>query len=149
MDDAISEEGLFVVVVGAVIEDATAGNILLLKRSDNVGRAPGMWEGPAGRVQQHEEPESALRREVREECGLDVTIIKPLNVFHEYRDHAPSRAESIGIIYWCKAASTQVRLSQEHCDHKWLLPEEALDLVDHPGVRDDIRAYMREKQSTV
>jgi 8-oxo-dGTP pyrophosphatase MutT (NUDIX family) len=149
MSYSTAEQGLFIVVVGAVIEYPATEEILLLKRSDDVNREPGIWEDPAGRMQQHEEPESALRREVKEECGLDVTIIKPLNVFHEYRDPAASEGECVGIIYWCRTTSREVRLSNEHCEHRWLRPYEALELVDHPGVRDDIRAFLREKQRTV
>lgn len=142
------EQGVFVVVVGAIIEHVRTGTILLLKRSPNVERDPGIWEDPAGRVQQHEEPETALSREIKEEAGLNIEIVKPLNIFHEYRRLAGAVDESIGIIYWCRATSQEVHLSQEHSEYKWILPEEGLELTKHVGVQADIKAYLREKQKT-
>jgi|SRR5688500_4016403 len=146
MDDLAREQGRFVVAVGAIIEDPATGQILLLKRSANVERVPGMWEGPAGRMQQGEDPEMSLRREIEEECGIPVEIIKPLNIFHEHRKQANGKVEVVGIIYWCRAKSLEIRLSDEHCDCRWLLPEEALALTEDAGVRDDIRAFVREAQ---
>jgi 8-oxo-dGTP diphosphatase len=149
MNHATSEQGLFVVVVGAIIEDPETSKILLLKRSDDVMREPGTWEDPAGRMKQNETPEDALRREVKEECGLDIEVIKPLTTFHEYYQYTEpvGKTEVVGIIYWCRAASSQLSLSDEHSDYRWLLPYEALEIVEHPGVREDIKAYLREKES--
>ena len=37
-----------------------------------------------------------------------------------------------------------VVLSHEHSEYCWLLPQEALHLVEHEGVRSDIEALMAE-----
>lgn len=97
-------------------------------------------------MQQGENPEAALRREVEEECGIDIELIKPLNIFHEHREQAGGRVELVGIIYWCRATSLEIRLSDEHCDYRWLPPDEALALTEDAGVQDDIHAFMRETQ---
>lgn len=57
-----------VLAVGAVV---TAGGSLLLIRR---GRPPGQgrWSLPGGRLEANETLEDAVRREVREETGLDV-----------------------------------------------------------------------------
>lgn len=100
-------------------------------------------------MQQNEAPEDALRREVKEECGLDIEVIKPLNTFHEYYEYKQpvGKTEVVGIIYWCRATSQEVHLSNEHCEYRWMSPSEALEVVEHPGVREDIKAYLREKES--
>lgn len=57
--------------VGAIIHDAS-GRLLVVKR----GRPPsmGLWSIPGGRVERDESQHDAVRREVREETGLDVQV---------------------------------------------------------------------------
>lgn len=48
--------------------------VLLLKRHANLQVFSGYWHLPAGRMENNEDPKSALVREVREELGIDVTL---------------------------------------------------------------------------
>ena len=137
--------GRFMVAVGAVIEHTPTGNVLLLKRADTADYEAGLWEDVTGRVHQFEEPEHALHREIREECGLTVEIVKPLTVFHLFRGERTPEHELIGIIFWCKTHSDRVTLSPEHSDYRWLPPLDALSFIDHPGVRSDYEAFARER----
>ena len=64
--------------VGATILN-NKNEILLLKRRQNIseGRTTsGMWSIPGGEVEFMERIEDAVKREVREEIGVDVEIIK-------------------------------------------------------------------------
>ena len=132
------------VAVGAMIEHDSSGKILLVKRSETADYLPGIWEDMGGRIKQFEDPEDALRREVREETGLEIEVLKPLAVFHDYYGERTAENELLIITYWCKAKSDQVMLSEEHSAYQWVLPEEALELADHIGVRRDIQAWIDE-----
>ena len=46
--------------------------VLFLHRNKNVSQ-PGTWAIPGGKVEKNETPEEAIRREVKEECGFDLT----------------------------------------------------------------------------
>ena len=52
--------------VGAVIINSK-GMVLALERTDS----PGAWQFPQGGIEDHEEPEAAVVREVEEETGID------------------------------------------------------------------------------
>ena len=133
------------VAVGAMIEHVPTGRILLMQRAATADYAPGLWEDLTGRMKQFEEPEDALRREVREETGLEIEIVKPIKIFHLYRGERTAQNELVGIVYWCTAQSDHVTLSHEHDAYRWLLPREALAMADDPGIRDDIQAFIRER----
>src|SRR5215211_6697936 len=138
------EEGRFLVAVGAIIEHADTGRILLLKRAEDVAFLPGAWEDIGGRLKQFEEPEYALRREVREESGLEIEIIRPINIFHLFHGERNADNDMIVITYWCRSHSDHVVLSHEHSEYRWLPPREALRLAEHEGVRSDLEAFLSE-----
>ncbi len=59
-----------VLAVGALIQQGS--KLLLVKR----GRPPGegLWSLPGGKVESGEKLEAAVRREIAEECGLEVEV---------------------------------------------------------------------------
>src|SRR5690349_11069442 len=127
-------EGRFMVGVGAIIEHTGSGRILLLKRAERADYEAGIWEDITGRMKQGEEPEDALRREEGEGRGLEPVIVKPVTISHLYGGDPTVDNELVGIIFWCKSHSDAVVLSREHSDYRWLLRDDALRLVEHPGV---------------
>ncbi|MFO7602302.1 MAG: Nudix family hydrolase [Gammaproteobacteria bacterium] len=72
------------VVVG-VIKNAQH-KILISKRPAHVHQG-GLWEFPGGKVEPGETPQQALRRELHEECGIDVAAAHTLgSIRHDYAD---------------------------------------------------------------
>src|SRR5712692_8767361 len=66
----------FTVTAGAMIFDE-AGRILLL---EHVFRPDGGWGIPGGFLSKREQPEEALRRELREEIGVEIDDVSLLLV---------------------------------------------------------------------
>ena len=58
-------------VVAAVIE--LEGRFLITRRLDGTHLA-GLWEFPGGKILPAEEPEDALRRELKEELGVEAAV---------------------------------------------------------------------------
>jgi len=59
----------------------------LVQRRREGEHLAGIWEFPGGKVEPGESTEAALAREVAEEVGIAVTIVRPLPVIdHDYGD---------------------------------------------------------------
>lgn len=96
-----------------------------------------LWDLPGGGVEIPEEHEAGLRREIKEETGLEVKDIKPLEVHSAY-----NTAEDyyvVVICYSCTALQGEVVLSEEHTEYKWVTREEFLTLKAIPYQVDLVR----------
>jgi 8-oxo-dGTP diphosphatase len=70
-------------VVGAAVLDRLRGPTrLLVGRRSSPESLAGLWEFPGGKVEPGEDPRSALRREVREELGVDVRLDREVEAGH-------------------------------------------------------------------
>jgi len=91
--------------------------LLILKRASDDVQKPDIWEIPGGRLQLGEDPIKGLKRETKEEIGIDIEIVYPLNVRHFIRDDGQKITM---IIFLCKAVNEAVKLSKEHSDSEWI-----------------------------
>ena len=73
-----------ITVKGIVIYE---GKTLILKRVRPSSDGLGYWELPGGGLEYGEDPHQALVRELKEETGLDIEIIKPVYTFTAIRPH--------------------------------------------------------------
>ncbi|HET6925151.1 MAG TPA: NUDIX domain-containing protein [Candidatus Saccharimonadales bacterium] len=94
------------------------------------------WIPPGGHIELDEDPEQALYREIEEETGLKVEILstKPVvespetkfiltpNYVDVHEANLPHR--HIALTYFARAASPDFRLSAEHTDMRWFMPDE-------------------------
>jgi len=117
------------------------GRWLVQQRGDG-GHLAGAWEFPGGKVEPGESVESALHREVAEEVGIAVTILRPAPpVDHDYGDRrvtlhpflcAPATGEAVG------------REGQPLC---WLTVEEIARL-EIPAANQALLSEMEERPGT-
>lgn len=113
-------------VVAAVI--FRQGKIMAAKRLAG-GPSSLKWEFPGGKVEEGEQPEAALIREIEEELGMAITVDEPLGSYttelgkwrlhlHCFICHTtdePRRMEAHSEIRWCD--------TQELEDLDWALPD--------------------------
>jgi len=106
----------------------SAGEYLLCKMPSDRGAYPGQWALPGGGLEPGETMEEALRRETREELGLELTAVEPLLFKDAVREklYPDGRRETlymIFLVFRCRAAGAAVRLNDEFEAYAWASPE--------------------------
>lgn len=109
------------------------GKVLVLRESSQYadGTNAGKFDVPGGRLKPGERFDEALRREVLEETGLEVTIGAPVYV-GEWRPVVKGEAwQIVGIFFLCTTSSVEVRLSSDHMEAIWVDPAklEGVELI--------------------
>ena len=112
----------------AVIVD-NDNKILLLKRSsDPKIWQPSKWALVGGAIEKGETPEQAVKREIKEETGLDISkFIKSFSI--------QKNPDSIEHIFACRydGEPTDIKLNEENTNYGWYDVDEMkfLDIVPH------------------
>jgi nucleoside triphosphatase len=121
------------IVVGLVWN--RQGELLFCRMSPDRGVFPGQWGFPGGGIEPGETMESALRRELSEELGIDVEDIRPAffkDCLHgkTFADGTVQPVYMIFLLFHCTALQNELRLNDEFVAYRWVGEEEAgqLDL---------------------
>ncbi|MDR0564385.1 MAG: NUDIX domain-containing protein, partial [Azoarcus sp.] len=85
------------VVAGVIIRHD--GRFLLGQRAPG-SFYPGYWEFPGGKIEPGESPEKALRRELKEELGIDVSRFYPWIVRTHCYEHARVKLRFFEVAQW-------------------------------------------------
>ncbi len=108
--------------VGAIIEEG--GRVLLIER----GQEPlkGVWSLPGGAVEVGEYLKDAIRREVREETGLEVEAVSVAEIFERIMPDPSGRTEYhyVLIDYICKVTGGELRAASDASRAVWVRREE-------------------------
>jgi 8-oxo-dGTP diphosphatase len=106
-------------VKGVVVRDD--GRVLIIKKGPNENVNPNTFDIPGGGMELGETPQESLHREIKEETGLEVKIIKPTRTW----SFTKGDIQVVGITFLCKHISGEVCLSHEHTEYEWVDPKEA------------------------
>lgn len=112
--------------------------ILLLKRKEVFMK--NFWDIPGGRVGFGENPVKSLLREVREEAGISVKMVKPIRVWSFFKD---KNTQVFGLTVLTETKDKKINLGDEHSDYKWVKPKDVKELDVGKGIFNDIREFMR------
>ena len=130
-------------VAGLIIEN---DRILLIER----GKEPmkGYWSLPGGLVEVGETLEIAVRREIREETGLEVDILSLVEVFERITPDAEGRPEYHFVLmdYLCRPTSGAMRAGDDAARAQWFTEPEIAELLITPGTPKVIAKAFRENE---
>jgi len=107
-----------IVGVGAVIVEGD--RVLLVERGQEPQK--GFWSLPGGLLELGERLEEAVRREVREETGLDVEILSVAGVFERILRDASGRPEYHYVLvdYLCRVVGGRLRPATDVSRAAWV-----------------------------
>ena len=94
------------------------GKLLIAKRKAG-DRQANKWEFPGGTVEQDETPEACLKREIREEFGIKVSVGRFLGESVYHYDHGSIKLLAYQT-YW---ESGKITL-KDHADYRWVFAEQ-------------------------
>lgn len=128
-------EDRVVLTVDAVITD-DEGRILLMERGTDPFK--GTWVLPGGIVDPGETVEAACVREVEEEVGLQVRILRQVGIYSTPgRD---PRGSFISIAFHAVVVGGTLQVTNEARSHRWLAPGEVVELgFDHGRMVEEFR----------
>ncbi len=110
-------------IAGHALIKNNEGKYLILKRAVCNDYMPLIWDIPGGTVEMGETVEETIKREIQEECALDVIPISPMYVYSNL-SQIPNR-HTVQIVYYCNYVSGEIKLNpREHGDYKWVSKEE-------------------------
>lgn len=125
------------IAVGLVFED----DHLLIQRRPDDGLLGGLWEFPGGKQEEDESLETACRREVREELGIDVTVEEPFYTL----SHAYSHFKITLHAFRCRIAAGSPS-AQEDQPFRWATIEE-LDDYAFPRANRRLIEELKRRQT--
>jgi len=123
------------------------GKILIVQESDKDPEHVHYlkWDVPGGRMKFGEIPQVSLVREVKEEVGLDISVIRPFTVHQWQVKIKDKQAQIVAVYFISQSLSDEVKLSFEHQDFKWIEPNQynQFDLIR--GLDKIFKKYLDEK----
>lgn len=135
--------------VDAIILDKD-DRILLEKRSLDMISYPGFWGIPGGWMEWGETVEDALKREVKEELGINIKVIRFLGKYYDTNNLPIKRYSRIALPHLCEIINGEPTVNQpeEVSEIGWFSFEEALNLnlaYDHKLMIEDLFKNNYEK----
>lgn len=145
----MSERNHHVAVTGIVIKD---GKYLIVKRAGNREKFNDLWTVPGGKIERKDYGRSKdtsehwynvlednLRREVKEEVGLEIKNIKYLTSLTFMKGEVPVLVVSM----YADFDRGEVVLNEEGVDYKWVSLEEARDYDLIEGIYEELEMMDR------
>jgi NAD+ diphosphatase len=105
--------------VTALVED-DQGRVLLARRG--IEPRLGLWDGLGGYLEENEHPLAGLRRELREETGLEVEPVRFVGVFLDWYDDAPDANATLNLYWTGRIVSGELIPADDVADVEWFAP---------------------------
>ena len=124
------------------------GRVLLIRRSDN-----DLWTIPGGSMEPGEDIATCCRREVLEESGIEVEIVRLVGIYSnprhvvEYSDGEVR--QQFSVCFACRPAGGGLATSDESSDVGYFTSDEIGSKQVHPSIRLRIAHFYEDRPDPV
>lgn len=130
----MNEQNYYRISVKGIAIDEN-GRFLLAKESN------GMWEILGGGLDHDEEPLAALKREIKEETGIEITYVSPMPKYFTTSKRRGHETYIANIIYEIKLKSLDFKPSEECTELRFFNVEEARKVDLFPIVEKFLNVF--------
>ncbi|MDO8623234.1 MAG: NUDIX domain-containing protein [archaeon] len=127
---------VFFPIVLGIIFDPKTKKILIGKREKDKDIPKLTWRFPGGRPEHDEELEESIKREIKEETGLNIETIGVI-----FAKTYPEKKDLLAIYYLCEVISGKEKAGQDFTELKWVDPkdlEKYFTTSFHPKLKEYI-----------
>jgi len=134
----------------ARIGDNNRRNILLIKRAAD-DHWPLHWEFPRGKCDKPpgENLIHCLKREIKEETGLDVIPIEKIDTIEYLADKGTRKTICHNYLCMLKNPDQEIKLSKEHDSYKWVSEVGEIELMVMPEQKKTLEKILNSERSIV
>ena len=137
-------------ISGAVIlkpnEEGT-DSVLLIQRAHN-DNWPDVWEFPRGKCDKGDKNnlKGCMKREVKEEVGLDVDIIEYIDKYDYLAEKGTRKSTQYNFLCRMKDPKQKIKLSKEHQNYKWVMTVGETELLVPAEMKKTISKVLNQDE---
>lgn len=139
------------VACGIIIRENNEGKEVLLLRRSPDDHWPNHYDSPRGKCDKPlgEKLIHCLKREVKEESGLDIIPIQFIDKFTYVADEGTRHTTQYNFLCRMRDPNQQVRLSKEHSEYVWVSSVGEIELFLNPEMKKTIVKVLNPDEKIV
>ncbi|NHZ86245.1 MAG: NUDIX domain-containing protein [Planctomycetia bacterium] len=126
-----------------IYRNTDAGPVYLMLKRSTGKHYEHLWQGVAGKIEKGETATQTVIRELKEETGKKPKRLFVADHIASFYDARNDRIQMVPI-FGIEVENSEVQLSEEHSDYKWVSFDEALNLLTWKGQKEGLRTVHDE-----
>ena len=138
-EDFATSRSIELISRGVIISE---GKILLCK-----GKTTDNYYFPGGHVEFNEDSAEALRREIKEETGAEITTTRFIGALENQFTQSGEEKHELNIVFEANLTSPEIKNLEDHIESAWISLEEYKETFILPvSLKEKVTQWMQDKQ---
>lgn len=121
-----------------IYRNTNAGPVYLMLKRSTGKYYEHLWQGVAGKIEKDETAVQTVIRELKEETGKKPKKLFAADHIASFYDARKDRIQMVPV-FGIEVENSDVQLSEEHSEYKWVSFEDALTLLTWKGQKEGLR----------